>query len=92
MDTLPVATRGADELQKAARSLDLIFCTVSGDLPRDEYVAALRPQGKLCIAGIPSKPVTLGAFGLIGGEKSIVGDQTGSVTDTAEMLVFTARH
>ena len=86
-----VATRGTDELQKAARSFDFIFCTVSGDLPWDEYVAALRPQGKLCIIGIPDKPVTFGAFGLIGGEKSIAGGQTGSVTDTAEMLAFTAR-
>lgn len=87
-----VATRGTDELRQAARSFDFIFCTVSGDLPWDEYVAALRPQGKLCIIGIPDKPVTFGAFGLIGGEKSIVGGQTGSVGDTAEMLAFTARH
>ena len=62
-----VATRGTDELRKAARSFDFIFCTVSGDLPWDEYLAALRPQGKLCIIGIPDKPVTFGAFGLIGG-------------------------
>ena len=79
-------------MRKAARSFDFIFCTVSGDLPWDEYLAALRPQGKLCIIGIPDKPVTFGAFGLIGGEKSIVGGQTGSVGDTAEMLAFTARH
>lgn len=31
--------------------------TVSTDLPWDDYLAALRPQGKLCIAGIPIKPV-----------------------------------
>jgi alcohol/geraniol dehydrogenase (NADP+) len=87
-----VATRGTDELRKAVRSFDFIFSTVSGDLPWDEYVAALRPQGKLCIIGIPDRPVTFGAFGLIGGEKSIVGGQTGSVSDTTEMLAFTARH
>jgi uncharacterized zinc-type alcohol dehydrogenase-like protein len=87
-----VATRGTDELRKAARSFDFIFCTVSGDLPWNEYLAALRPQGKLCIIGIPDKPVTFGAFGLIGAEKSIVGGMTGSVSDTAEMLAFTARH
>jgi uncharacterized zinc-type alcohol dehydrogenase-like protein len=87
-----VATSGTDELRKAARSFDFIFCTVSGNLPWDEYIAALRPQGKLCIIGIPDKPVTLGAFGLIGAEKSIAGGMTGSVSDTAEMLAFTARH
>jgi uncharacterized zinc-type alcohol dehydrogenase-like protein len=65
---------------------------VPSDLPWDEYIAALRPQGKLCIIGIPDKPVVFRAFGLIGGEKSIVGGQTGSVSDTAEMLAFAARH
>ena len=87
-----IATRGTDELRKAAGRFDFIFCTVSGDLPWDEYVAALRPQGTLCIIGIPNKPVAVGAFGLILGEKSIVGGQTGSVTDTTKMLAFTARH
>jgi uncharacterized zinc-type alcohol dehydrogenase-like protein len=65
---------------------------VPSDLPWDQYIAALRPQGKLCIIGVPDKLVVFGAFGLIGGEKSIVGGQTGSVSDTAEMLAFTARH
>jgi alcohol/geraniol dehydrogenase (NADP+) len=65
---------------------------MSGDLPWDEYVAALRPQGKLCIIGIPDTPVAFGAFGIIGGEKSIAGGQTGSVRDTTELRTFTARH
>ena len=30
---------------------------MSGDLPWDEYVAALRPQDELCITKIPNKPV-----------------------------------
>ena len=86
-----IATRGTEELRKAAGSFDFIFCTMSGDLPWDEYIAALRPQGRLCIIGVPEKPVTFGAFGLNGGERAIVGGQTGSVTDTTEMLAFTAR-
>ena len=31
-----IATGGTDELRKAARSFDFIFCTVSGDLPWDD--------------------------------------------------------
>jgi uncharacterized zinc-type alcohol dehydrogenase-like protein len=87
-----IATRGTDELKHAARSFDFIFCTVAGDLPWDEYVAALRPQGKLCLIGIPSRAVAFSGPGIILGEKAIVGGQTGSLTDTAAMLVFTARH
>jgi alcohol/geraniol dehydrogenase (NADP+) len=82
----------ARQLGATKRSFDVVFCTVPSDLPWDEYIAALRPQGKLCLIGIPDKPVVFRAFGLIGGEKSIVGGQTGSVSDTAEMLAFTARH
>src|SRR5207244_4126801 len=52
-----LATRGTDELRKVTRSFDFILCTVSSNLPWDEYVAALRPQGKLCFIGIPDKPV-----------------------------------
>ena len=65
---------------------------MSGDLPWDEYLAALRPQGKLCLIGIPNEPVGFAAPGLILGERSIVGGQTGSLADTAKMLAFTARH
>jgi uncharacterized zinc-type alcohol dehydrogenase-like protein len=87
-----IATRGTSELRKASGSFDFIMCTASSALPWDEYVGALRPRGKLCLVGIPEKPVSFGAFGLITGEKSIVGGQTGSVDDTWKMLAFSARH
>ena len=61
---------GNGELRKAARSFDFVFCTVPSDLPWDEYIAALRPQGKLCIFGIPEQPVVFRAFGLIGPVRS----------------------
>ena len=87
-----VATRGTDELRKAARSFDSSFVPCQATYPGTSTLPALRPQGKLCLIGIPGKPVAFRAFGLIGGEKSIVGGQTGSVSDTAKMLAFTARH
>jgi uncharacterized zinc-type alcohol dehydrogenase-like protein len=87
-----IATRGTDELKQAARSFDFILCTVTAALPWDDYLAALRPRGKLCIVGIPDQPIAFGAFGLLGGQKSIVGGQPGSAVETAEMLTFTARH
>ncbi len=87
-----IATRGTDELKKAAGSFDFILSTVSADLPWDDYLAALRPQGKLCIVGIPQKPVSFVSWNLIGGERSIVGGQPGSVDETRQMLEFTALH
>jgi alcohol/geraniol dehydrogenase (NADP+) len=87
-----IATRGADELWKAAGSFDFILCTVSTGLPWNQYIAALRPQGKLCIVGIPDKPIAFGAMGLIDREKSVGGGRPGSAGDTTKMLAFTARH
>jgi uncharacterized zinc-type alcohol dehydrogenase-like protein len=63
-----IATRGTDELKQAARSFDFILCTVTAALPWDDYLAALRPRGKLCIVGIPDQPIAFRAFGLLGGQ------------------------
>lgn len=87
-----IATRGTDELQKAARSFDFILSTVSADMPWDLYMAALRPEGKLCMVGIPDKPIAISPWSVIAGEKSLVGGQPGSLDETAEMLAFTALH
>lgn len=87
-----IATRGTDELQKAASQFDFILSTVSADLPWDLYMAALRPQGKLCVVGIPEKPISVVSWNLIGGERALVGGQPGSIVETRRMLEFTARH
>jgi alcohol/geraniol dehydrogenase (NADP+) len=87
-----IATRGTDELSKAVRSFDFILSTVSADLPWDAYLAALRPKGKLCIAGIPDKSIAYSPWSLIAGEKSVVGGQPGSIVETQQMLAFTALH
>ena len=55
-------------------------------------MSALRPQGKLCVVGIPDKPTSVIPWSLIGGEKSLAGGQPGSIDETRQMLAFTARH
>lgn len=55
-------------------------------------MTALRPRGKLCIVGIPEKPISVVSWNLIGGEKMIVGGQPGSIEETQQMLEFSARH
>lgn len=87
-----IATSNTDELQQAAGSFDFILSTVSADLPWDDYVAALRPQGTLCIVGVPNGPITLSPMGLLPAEKAVVGGIPGSPVETAEMLAFAARH
>jgi uncharacterized zinc-type alcohol dehydrogenase-like protein len=87
-----IATRGTDELKKAARSFDFILSTVSADVNWADFVNALRPQGRLTIVGIPESALSLPAFGMISAEKSVTGGRCGSPSDTAQMLDFAARH
>ena len=87
-----IATRKSDELSQAGRRFDFILSTVTADLPWDLYMAALRPGGKLCMAGIPDKPVSVSPWSLIAGEKSLVGGQPGSLYETKQMLDFVALH
>lgn len=87
-----IATKDTDELKKMAEAFDFILCTVSADLPWDVYLATLRPQGKLCIVGLPQKALAVSAFSLLPAEKMVAGGIPGSPVETAQMLSFTARH
>jgi alcohol/geraniol dehydrogenase (NADP+) len=85
-----IATKGTDELKKAAGSFDFIISTVGADLPWDEYIAALRPQGRLVLVGVPDTAIKFQPFPLLY-EKSFSGGQCGGPSDTARMLDFAAR-
>jgi uncharacterized zinc-type alcohol dehydrogenase-like protein len=87
-----IATKGTDELKKAASRFDYIISTVSAGLPWDDYIAALRPQGVLVIVGVPDSAIQLAAFGMIGKEKTLAGGRAGSPWDITLMLDFAARH
>jgi uncharacterized zinc-type alcohol dehydrogenase-like protein len=87
-----IATKGTDELQKAGKSFDFVLVTVSTDLPCADYIAALRPQGTLCMVGLPDGVLQIPPFDLVQAEKRVVGGRAGSPSDTARMLQFAARH
>jgi uncharacterized zinc-type alcohol dehydrogenase-like protein len=86
-----IATKGTDELKKAAGRFDFILNTVPADLPWGDYLAALRPEGKFVIVGVPESDLKLPAMSLIGQEKSVCGGRTGSPAEIAAMLDFAAR-
>jgi uncharacterized zinc-type alcohol dehydrogenase-like protein len=86
-----IATRGTDELKKAANRFDFILSTAPGDLPWADYLAALRPAGQLVIVGVPPSDLQFSAFLLIAQEKSFCGGRTGSPAEIATMFNFAAR-
>lgn len=87
-----IASKSADEVAKAARSFDLIVCTVSASIDWNAMVNTLRPDGKFVVCGVPEKDLGINAFALLQIERAIVGGRTGSPSDTAAMLDFAARH
>jgi uncharacterized zinc-type alcohol dehydrogenase-like protein len=87
-----VNTRDTAELKKVAGSFDLLLSTVSADQDWQALVNSLRPKGTLCIVGVPPSPITLQAFPLISGQRSVAGSPIGSPRDLHEMLGVAARH
>ncbi len=87
-----VNTRETRALKEVAGSFDFILSTINADQDWGVYIQALRPTGTLCFVGIPPSPVSLQAFPLIAGIRSVTGNPTGSPHRLREMLDVAARH
>ncbi len=87
-----VDSRNSSQLKKVAGSLDFVLSTADADLDWSAYMDALAPKGRLNIVGIVPSPVSLPAFSLIGGERSLSGSPAGSPATLSTMLEFCARH
>jgi alcohol/geraniol dehydrogenase (NADP+) len=87
-----VNTRDTGALKKVAGSFDFLLSTVNADQDWQGFVNALKPKGTMCLVGVPPSPISLQAFSLVGGQKSISGSPTGSPRDLFEMLDVAARH
>lgn len=87
-----VNTRETRALKDLACSYDFILSTVNADQDWSVYVQALRPNGILCFVGIPPAPITLQAFPMISGVRTVTGSPIGSPNRIREMLDVAARH
>jgi uncharacterized zinc-type alcohol dehydrogenase-like protein len=87
-----LATREPKALRSAASSLDFILSTVFATPDWDALLGALRPNGVLCLVGATSEPLSVQAFTLLGGQKTVTGSAIGGRPSIREMLAFAARH
>jgi uncharacterized zinc-type alcohol dehydrogenase-like protein len=87
-----VNTRESKAMKDVAGSLDFVLSTINADQDWSVYIAALRPTGTLCFVGVPPSPVSVHAFPLISGLRTISGNPTGSPYRIKEMLDVAARH
>ena len=79
-------------MKEVAGSLDFILTTVNADQDWSAYLHALRPNGTLWFVGVPPSPVSVQAFTLISGLRTIGGSPVGSPFRLREMLDVAARH
>jgi uncharacterized zinc-type alcohol dehydrogenase-like protein len=87
-----VVSRNADEMAKHTGSFDFILDAVSANHDIDAYIGMLRRDGNLTMVGAPEKPLSVSAFGLIMGRRSLSGSPIGGIRETQEMLDFCGAH
>jgi uncharacterized zinc-type alcohol dehydrogenase-like protein len=87
-----VVSRHADEMKKHVGSFDFILDAVSADHDITAYIELLRRDGNITLVGAPEKPLSVPAFSLIFGRRSLSGSPIGGIAETQEMLDFCAAH
>jgi uncharacterized zinc-type alcohol dehydrogenase-like protein len=87
-----VISKNADEMQKHVGSFDFILDAVSANHDISAYINLLRRDGNITLVGAPEKPLSVSAFGLIMGRRSLSGSPIGGIAETQEMLDFCGQH
>src|SRR6202522_1879258 len=87
-----VVSRNADEMQKHAGSFDFILDAVSAEHDINAYLNLLRRDGNITLVGAPEKPLSVSAFNLLFGRRSLSGSPIGGIAETQEMLDFCGKH
>jgi alcohol/geraniol dehydrogenase (NADP+) len=87
-----VNSKSDSELGNVAGKFDFIISMVSANLNWPVFLNLLVPKGRLHFVGVVPEPVSLLAFPLIAGQRSVSGTPLGSPGTTAKMLEFCSRH
>jgi len=87
-----VMSTNADEMAKHRGSFDFILDAVSADHDISAYLAQLRRDGNITLVGLPEKPLSVPAFALAFGRKSLSGSPIGGIPETQEMLDFCGKY
>ena len=87
-----VFSNNPEEMQQHAGSFDFILDTISAEHDINSYLGMLGLDGNLTLVGAPEKPLSISAFALIFGRKSLSGSLIGGIKETQEMLDFCGAH
>lgn len=87
-----VDTSQPGALAARADSCHLLLCTVTDNVPWNDYVAVLHRNGKLCLLGIPQHQISVAPVPLVFFQRSLVSSAIGSRLEIRKMLDFSARN
>jgi uncharacterized zinc-type alcohol dehydrogenase-like protein len=87
-----LVTKDEEAVKAAAGSFDLILDTISAQHDYNFYLSLLGLEGVMVVVGVPTEPIPLNAFSLIGGNKALAGSLIGGIPETQEMLDFCAEN
>jgi alcohol dehydrogenase (NADP+) len=87
-----VLSRNKEEMEKCAGTFDFILDCVAADHDINAFLNLLTLNGNLTLVGAPEKPLSVGAFALIFGNKTLSGSAIGGIAETQEMLDFCGNH
>ncbi len=87
-----IISTNAEEMQQHAGSFDFILDTIAADHDINAYINMLGRDGNITLVGAPENPLTVSAFALLLGRRSLSGSIIGGIAETQEMLDFCAEH
>jgi uncharacterized zinc-type alcohol dehydrogenase-like protein len=87
-----VVTSDSAQVKAVTGSFDFILDTVSAPHDMNMYLSLLRTNGTHICVGVPTEAMSVRAFSLLGGRKSVAGSGIGGLPETQEMLDFCAEH
>ena len=80
------------EMNPHIGSFDFILDTIAAEHDINAYIRMLGLDGNITLVGAPEKPLSVSAFSLLFGRKSISGSLIGGIKETQEMLDFCGEH
>ncbi|RZL46595.1 MAG: NAD(P)-dependent alcohol dehydrogenase [Pedobacter sp.] len=87
-----VVTSNKDQFEAVKGNFDFILDTVSAPHDMNMYLSLLKTNGTHICVGVPTEAMSIQAFSLLGGRKSVAGSGIGGIKETQEMLDFCAEH
>lgn len=84
--------RDAEAVAASTGKFDFLLDTISATHDYNAYLSLLGLNGVMVVVGVPTEPIPLNAFSVIGGNKILAGSLIGGIPETQEMLDFCAEH